>query len=97
MSDAAAVARIFERVGLQPIFRYEKYRTEYSRNSDPGVIMLDETPIGNYLELEGPANWIDTTARELGFSESEYVLASYGTLYLEYCRERNIEPADMAF
>jgi adenylate cyclase class 2 len=97
LSDASAVERIFERVGLRPVFRYEKYRTEYCRNSDPGVVMLDETPIGNYLELEGPSEWIDATARELGFSESEYLLASYASLYLEYCRQRNIEPADMAF
>jgi adenylate cyclase class 2 len=97
LSDAGAVERIFERVGLRPVFRYEKYRTEYSRNSDGGVIMLDETPIGNYLELEGPAEWIDATARELGFTESEYLLASYGTLYLEYCRRRNIEPTHMTF
>ncbi len=97
LSDAGAVERIFERMGLRPVFRYEKYRTEYCRDSDPGLVMLDETPIGNYLELEGPAEWIDATARELGFSESEYLLASYASLYLEYCRQRGIEPADMAF
>jgi adenylate cyclase class 2 len=97
LSDARAVERIFERAGLRPVFRYEKYRTEYSRNSDPGVIMLDETPIGNYLELEGPPEWIDATARELGFTESEYILASYGALYLDYCRQQNIEPANMEF
>jgi adenylate cyclase class 2 len=97
LSNGPAVETIFERLGFKPVFRYEKYRTEYSRNSDPGTITVDETPIGNFLELEGPEDWIDATARQLGFGESDYVLASYGALYLEYCQARHIEPADMVF
>jgi len=97
LSDGAAVETIFERLGLKPVFRYEKYRTEYSRNSDPGTITVDETPIGNFLELEGSGDWIDGAARELGYAESDYILASYGSLYLEYCRARNIQPSDMVF
>ena len=30
------------------------------------------------MELEGPARWIDKTARELGFSRDDYILLSYG-------------------
>lgn len=97
LSNGAAVETILKRLGFKPVFRYEKYRAEYSRNSDPGTITLDETPIGNFLELEGPEDWIDRTAQELGFAESDYVLGSYGSLYLEYCRAHNIEPGDMVF
>src|SRR5689334_17377403 len=46
LSDRSALECVFERLGLKPVFRYEKYRAEYSRNSDPGTITLDETPIG---------------------------------------------------
>jgi hypothetical protein len=35
--------------------------------------MLDETPAGVFLELEGPSRWIDRTARRLGFAESDYL------------------------
>ena len=30
--------------------------------NEPGVIELDETPAGDFLELEGPPEWIDATA-----------------------------------
>ena len=94
---AGAMAEIFARLGLQPVFCYEKYRTEYSRRGSAGVITIDETPIGNYLEIEGPPKWIDATARLLGYSPSDYITKSYGALYLDYCRDNNIEPSNMFF
>jgi adenylate cyclase, class 2 len=95
--DAAAMEEIFARLGLQTVFRYEKYRTEYSRRGAKGIITVDETPIGVYLEIEGEPRWIDASARELGYSRSEYIIKSYGALYREYCGERGIEPSDMVF
>lgn len=91
------VAQILGRLGYQPTFRYEKFRTEFRAAQGEGVVVLDETPIGIYLELEGPGEWIDETARKLGFSRTDYVLESYGTLYRNYCAERGVEPRDMTF
>lgn len=88
---------IFTHLGYRPVFRYEKYRTEYAEPRREGKVMLDETPIGNYLEIEGSPRWIDRTARELGFQPSDYITRSYGYLYLAYCRERRITPKDMLF
>jgi adenylate cyclase class 2 len=79
------------------VFRYEKFRTEYAKVSNQGKILVDETPIGDYLELEGSPRWIDRTARQLGFSKADYITRSYGYLYLAYCRERRIRPKDMLF
>jgi len=90
-------ALVFERLGFRPMFRYEKFRTEYVRGREPGEVTLDETPIGVFLELEGPPAWIDRTAIRLGFSPSDYVTASYGSLYLDYARARGVEPTHMVF
>lgn len=79
--DAAAV---FARLGYTPRFRYEKYRTEFRRPGERGVAVLDETPIGVFLELEGSPAWIDRTARRLGYGEKDYILASYGALWAEH-------------
>ncbi len=53
-SDERAIAEILGALGLAPRFRYEKYRSTYRL---PGiahvVVELDETPIGDFLELEG--------------------------------------------
>jgi len=97
VGDAGAMEQILLRLGFKPGFRYEKYRTEYSRPSEPGVVTFDETPIGNFIEIEGPTEWIDSTARELAYSPSEYITKSYAALYLDYCRERRITPSNMVF
>ncbi len=97
VGNARALTAIFDRLGFRPVFRYEKYRAEYRQPGSSGVATVDETPIGTYVELEGNPRWIDRTARELGFPLERYITASYGTLYLQRCRERKIKPGNMVF
>ena len=89
--------RILVELGYQPMFRYEKYRTEFAAGDEDGVVTVDETPIGDFLELEGPGEWIDRVAGELGFGRKDYILESYGRLYLADCERRGVEPAHMVF
>ena len=96
-SDAKTVADILERLDFHPTFRYEKYRTEFRQPRRAGVAVLDETPIGTYLELEGTESWIDRTARALGFAETDYITASYGRLYVEWCKRKKHTPGGMVF
>lgn len=97
LSDSTAFAEILNRLGFRTAFRYEKFRTEFARPHDSGLILLDETPIGNFLELEGPAGWIDRTAAMLGFSEQLYITCSYASLYFARCSARGITPSNMVF
>ena len=97
LHDCGAMEAILAHIGYHPVFRYEKYRTEYAARTGDGKLLLDETPIGNFLELEGSPRWIDRTARLLGFSAADYINRSYGYLYLAYCRERRIRPKNMIF
>src|SRR5512146_2996065 len=53
VEDGKALAKVLLRLGLAPSFRYEKYRSEYSDRQ--GHVVLDETPIGDFGEIEGPA------------------------------------------
>ena len=102
VSDGKSLARIFEGLGMNAWFRYEKLRTTFrlpgSRGWAKGLLIdLDETPIGVFLELEGPAAAIDRAARALGFQIRDYILANYMVLYREYCRSRGEEPRNMLF
>lgn len=97
ISTTTGLEDILRQIGFEPAFRYDKIRTEYAKPHSAGKIMLDETPIGNFLEIEGSAKWIDQTARKLGFSPTDYITASYGSLYFTYCNERGIEPRNMVF
>lgn len=96
-SDLDACLAVFAGIGFREAFRYEKYRTEFARSGDRGVVTLDETPIGVYMELEGPARWIDRTAKDLGFSRDAYITASYGQLYDEWRQARGVRPGNMVF
>lgn len=96
VSNAANMELVLARLGFAPGFRYEKFRTEYQAD-DQGNVTLDETPIGTYIELEGDAGWIDRMADQLGYSEHDYITKSYGSVYLDYCRERGIVPSNMVF
>ena len=69
--------RILAKLGYERIFEYDKFREEYGEPGGPGVITLDETPIGNFIELEGMPDWIDGTAALLGFERGDYIIASY--------------------
>ena len=91
------IRQILAQLGYQPAFRYEKYRTEFAAEDGAGVVTLDETPIGDFLELEGPGEWIDRTASQLGFGRKDYILESYARLYLADCERRRVEPAHMVF
>ena len=97
ISDARVMGAIIERLGLGAVFHYDKYRTEYRQPGRAGVAVLDETPAGVYLELEGTAQWIDRAARKMGFAEDDYITASYVRLWLEWCEWRGAGAGDMVF
>ena len=97
VTSLGVLERIFARLGLAPSFRYEKYRTEYQRPGALGMVTLDETPIGNFIELEGEPQWIDRTAHELGFPESKYLTESYATLYANHCAALGVPVGHMTF
>jgi adenylate cyclase class 2 len=77
----SAFLEILDGLGFRPAFRYEKYRTEYRDGPGAGRAMLDETPAGTFLELEGSPRWIDRAARRLGFTEAGYITATYAELH----------------
>ena len=95
--NAEECLAVFQGLGYTPSLRYEKYRTEFSREGEPGHAVVDETPIGVFMELEGPSRWIDKTARELGFSRDDYILLSYGRLFEQWCAEHGTESRNMSF
>ncbi|MGO9642352.1 MAG: class IV adenylate cyclase [Candidatus Acidiferrales bacterium] len=98
IADALKMRSIFEALGLRPLFRYEKYRTAYSLPRLPDVLIdLDETPIGTFLEIEGDPAGIERAAALLGYRATDYILQSYGALYINDCRKRGVAPGDMLF
>lgn len=95
VENGEAAALIFESLGFKPSFRYEKFRSEWADST--GHVVLDETPIGNYGEIEGPPEWIDATAERLGISHDLYITASYAELFLAWKRKARSKAQHMLF
>lgn len=94
-ADGAVLIRILEELGFRTWFRYEKYREEFT--ADDVVIAIDETPVGVFVEIEGSDEDIEEIARALGRGPADYITDSYRGLFVRYCSERGLEPADMVF
>jgi adenylate cyclase, class 2 len=95
IANGEALDEVFLALGLVPAFRYEKWRTEWTDGE--GHCVIDETPIGNYAELEGPSAWIDRTAARLGVDPAQYVTLSYGRLFEAWREEHSSSASDLTF
>jgi adenylate cyclase class 2 len=79
VSDADAFHSILTALGYRKVFRYQKYRETYRWREVE--IVVDETPIGTYLEIEGPVDVIHEAARALGRAPADYIADSYAALF----------------
>lgn len=100
IEDPAQMIAILERLGFQKWFRYQKYRTVYRATlPGPGLlqVMFDETPIGNFVELEGDEGAIFHAVALMGLTPADYILESYLGLQLAHCRARGATLTDLVF
>ncbi|MBW4037742.1 MAG: class IV adenylate cyclase [Acidobacteria bacterium] len=95
VEDYDALAEVFAQLGYMPVFRYEKFRTEW--DLDSGHLVLDETPIGVWAELEGPPDWIDAMLERLGIAPQLQSTDSYGTLFLKWKEANRSEAENLTF
>lgn len=95
IEDCSALAEVFHQLGYEPVFRYEKYRTEW--DMDHGHLVVDETPIGIWAELEGAPEWIDTMLDRLGIPSELCSTDSYGKLFLRWKDETRSPAENLTF
>jgi adenylate cyclase, class 2 len=95
LSDGAALAQVFASIGFEPVFRYEKWRTEWA--DEVGHCVIDETPLGIFAELEGSPEWIDRIAQDLGVTPAEQMTLSYGRLFEQWKESTGSAAQDLTF
>ncbi len=86
---------ILRALGYAPSFRYEKFRAEWTDGK--GQVVVDETPIGNFCEIEGPSRWIDGTAKKLEVTPADYITNNYAGLFLEWKQRTKSNAEEMTF
>lgn len=95
VADGAELQSILAALGLTPQFRYEKYRSEWTDGK--GHVVLDETPVGDIGEIEGPPEWIDSVAQKLGIGTEQYITASYAELFRQWKRSNHHKARNMTW
>jgi len=95
VADGEKMDGILRALGYSPSFRYEKFRAEWSDSK--GHVVMDETPIGDFAEIEGPSSWIDRTARVLNISPSDYLTETYAELFFQWRRLNRSAAKEMTF
>jgi adenylate cyclase, class 2 len=93
--DGKKMDAILRALDFQPTFRYEKFRAEWSDGK--GNVVVDETPIGNFAEVEGPPRWIDRTARLLEIAPNAYITQTYAELFFAWKRRTHSHVKEMTF
>lgn len=95
VGDGKVTDLILRALGYSPSFRYEKFRAEWVDKK--GQVVVDETPIGNFCEIEGPPRWIDATAKKLGVTHDQYIMKNYATLFQEWLHLTGKKAKEMTF
>jgi adenylate cyclase class 2 len=95
LSSGETMHAILTAIGFRPVFRYEKYRAEWSDGQ--GEVVIDHTPIGILGEIEGDPAWIDRIARELGLREADYITGSYSELFFVWRKRTGNSATNMTF
>lgn len=95
IGDGVLLLRIFEELGYQVWFRYEKYREEFSH--EDVTVAVDETPVGVFVEIEGSESGIMAMAAAMGRTPADYILDSYRGLFLKHREALGLTGTDMVF
>ena len=91
--DGDAMASILAGVGFEPVYRYQKFRTTFRLNGVEAVV--DETPLGTYVELEGTPEDVDRAAAALGATPQDYITDTYRELHERDAAARGVAVGDL--
>jgi adenylate cyclase class 2 len=95
VSSAEATTELLRSLGFAITLRYEKFRESWRLNDVH--IDLDRTPIGSFIEVEGPPGALGGIARRLGLDPDNAISESYIGLWLEHRRRHPELGRDMVF
>lgn len=95
VSSSEKISELLHALGYAPWMRYEKQRESWMLGEVR--VDLDHTPMGDFVELEGPTGSLENTARRLGLDPSRAVPESYISLWRTFRRQHPELGRDMVF
>lgn len=95
VSNGESMRAMLLALGYHEAFCYEKFRAEWG--DAEGHLVVDQTPIGTMAEIEGPPEWIDSTAERLGIDPKQYITKNYLELFREWKERAGSAARNMTF
>lgn len=96
VEDFEKARQFLAALGYQEVMIYEKYRATYEL--DHTLIMLDELPYGNFVEIEGETvENIRSVAASLGLKWDTAIRTSYTALFTIAAESLNLSFRDLTF
>lgn len=96
VEDLEKARQFLEALGYQKSMYYEKYRTTYEL--DQTLVMLDEMPYGNFVEVEGETGeQIQAISTQLGLKWTAAIGAGYAALFETVRASLNLQFQDLSF
>jgi adenylate cyclase, class 2 len=92
------IESLLGQLGYTPRFVYEKRRTtwRFPAAARP-IVVVDETPLGLFAEVEGTHEAVRALAGELGFAEGDFIPESYVALWMKARAADPSLPEQMVF
>ena len=95
ISSSERISELLHALGFAPAMRYEKKRESWRLGEVR--VELDHTPMGDFVELEGPTDFLSGAAKRLGLDPARAVAKSYVSLWLYHRRRHPGMGRDMVF
>jgi adenylate cyclase class 2 len=95
VDDFETCQKILENLGFHPEQTYEKWRETFMLENTK--VLLDTTPCGDFMEIEGSKSHIVALANRLGLKWQERILLNYLAIFEIVRRGENLAFHDMTF
>lgn len=79
VSDFTAMQRILDHLGFHQVQIYEKWRETFLYNGTS--LCLDNMPFGDFLEIEGPKEYIRSNASAIGLDWDKRIILNYLAIF----------------
>jgi adenylate cyclase class 2 len=93
--DPGRLRDLLTRLGYAVVLRYQKYRDTWELG--PVQVMIDDTPAGTFVEIEGEPDDVTRGVERLGIAASDLLEDSYPTLFFRILAERGDGSREMVF
>jgi adenylate cyclase class 2 len=95
VSDFTQAQALVEKLGFAPVLRYEKYRETFRYQE--AEILLDDTPLGAVVEIEGRRDVIERLTTRLELGDAPRLTCSYGEMFEAVRTAYALDFRDMTF